>query len=244
MDAGSSITQANATARFNVGGKIYEVSKSLLEQYPDTMLTRLASDTWHPGSKRNGNEEASCGVDNTALFIERDGGRFRYCLDYMRDGGVVVLPLTIPKTTFLQDLVYYGFEGMDQSKITVLGSLSTFTGGIEHINLSLTKLKKEALDLETKFKNEALDREIKPKCLELVKFCLCHYVKKASLEITVVYKGGHSESKELHATACASKEPNGAVRRQFNEYLKIFGLNLTEVEGPLNCKITLCLEKL
>lgn len=38
------------TITFNVGGRTYEVARSLLDQYPETMLARLASDTWSPGS--------------------------------------------------------------------------------------------------------------------------------------------------------------------------------------------------
>lgn len=38
---------ASPTIRFDVGGKIYRTSKSLLESYPDSMLARLVSDTWN-----------------------------------------------------------------------------------------------------------------------------------------------------------------------------------------------------
>ena len=41
-------TRGTSTVSFNVGGRIYEVSRSLLEQYPDTMLARMASDMWMP----------------------------------------------------------------------------------------------------------------------------------------------------------------------------------------------------
>ena len=85
---------------FNVGGNIYSVSRSLLQQHPDTMIARLASDKWNGGTN-----------NSTALFIERDGERFRYVLDYMRDG-VVRLPTNIPKEALYQDLNYYGFQNV------------------------------------------------------------------------------------------------------------------------------------
>ena len=44
---------------FNVGGKQYEVSCSLLEMYPNTMLARSASEQWLP------NPDAE-------VFVERD----------------------------------------------------------------------------------------------------------------------------------------------------------------------------
>jgi hypothetical protein len=58
--------------RLNVGGTHYEVSRSLMEMYPDTMLARMISDEWS-------NE------DDQEVFIDRNGPRFQYVLDYMRD---------------------------------------------------------------------------------------------------------------------------------------------------------------
>ena len=36
----------NQIVTFNVGGTHYEVSRSLISQFPDTMLARLSSETW------------------------------------------------------------------------------------------------------------------------------------------------------------------------------------------------------
>jgi hypothetical protein len=58
--------------RLNVGGTRYEVSRSLMEMYPDTMLARLTSDDWS-------------NADDQEVFIDRNGPRFQYVLDYMRD---------------------------------------------------------------------------------------------------------------------------------------------------------------
>mmetsp|Transcript_2278 Transcript_2278/g.2606 ORF Transcript_2278/g.2606 Transcript_2278/m.2606 type:complete len:218 (-) Transcript_2278:144-797(-) len=122
MDIRSSKTN---TVLFDVGGKIYKVSRSLLEQHSDTMLARLASDTWcatNNTSSKNDKQD-----DNTtALFIERDGERFRCVLDYMRDGGIVHLPSNIQKEAVIQDLTYYGFRDVDPSKISVSWSLPLF----------------------------------------------------------------------------------------------------------------------
>ena len=68
------------TVKFNVGGTIYEVSRSLLERYPDTMLAKSASKRWQEDSM-------------SKICIERDGDLFRHVLSYLRDGRVV-LPLT------------------------------------------------------------------------------------------------------------------------------------------------------
>ena len=34
------------SAKFNIGGHRYEVSRSILESHPDTMLAKIASDQW------------------------------------------------------------------------------------------------------------------------------------------------------------------------------------------------------
>lgn len=86
------------TVLLNVGGTKFEVSRTLIQQYPNTMIARLISETW----QKNTNDE---------IFIGRDGRRFRYVLDYMRDHRIH-LPLSASKTAVLRDLEYYGFENI------------------------------------------------------------------------------------------------------------------------------------
>ena len=89
--------------KFNVGGTRYEVASSLLEAHPETMLSRMASEQWH--------DEL-----DTEIFIERDGVRFKYCLDYLRDGKIL-LPITINKEAVLKDLEYYNVEVKSESVV-------------------------------------------------------------------------------------------------------------------------------
>lgn len=86
---------------FNVGGTKYEVARSTIEKYPDTMLSRLISKDWQQGSE---------------ISIDRDGARFRFVLDYMRDQKVH-LPLTVPRDALLQELVYFGFDSVPADAI-------------------------------------------------------------------------------------------------------------------------------
>ena len=99
----------SATIRLNVGGTSYEVSRSTIEQYPDTMLARMVSEAW---SSDDGSDK-----DKKALFIDRDGERFRYVLDYMRDGSDVSLPVLVSKEGFLKDLEYFGFENVNPTNV-------------------------------------------------------------------------------------------------------------------------------
>ena len=91
------------TVKFNVGGTIYEVSRSLLERYPDTMLAKSASKRWQEDSM-------------SEIFIERDGDLFRHVLSYLRDGRVV-LPLTASREGLMLELHYYGLDGVEKENI-------------------------------------------------------------------------------------------------------------------------------
>jgi len=91
---------SKGVVKFNIGGTRYEVARSLLEGHPDTMVARMASEDWQQ------NAEAE-------IFIERDGTRFKYFLDYLRDGKVS-LPLSVSKAAMLEDMKYYGVDPEDR----------------------------------------------------------------------------------------------------------------------------------
>ena len=92
----SLIMTRTETQTFDVGGQTYKISRSLLNQFPDSMLTRSASDKWVESPEAE-------------IFIERDGATFRYILSYMRDGKVI-LPISESKQSFLEELEYFGLE--------------------------------------------------------------------------------------------------------------------------------------
>ncbi|OEU18296.1 POZ domain-containing protein [Fragilariopsis cylindrus CCMP1102] len=101
--------------KLNIGGTRYEVSNSLLDQFPGSMLRRITSDTWN-----NESNDPLLDPDLTKkeeIFIERDGGRFKFVLDYMRDGEVS-LPLSIPRQQLVSDMEYYGID-FDETRITL-----------------------------------------------------------------------------------------------------------------------------
>lgn len=99
---------ASKTVRFDVGGMLYKVSRSLIELYPDTMLARMVDTKWQ--QQDDDSEQA--------MFIDRNGDRFQYVLDYMRDRQVS-LPMTVSVSGFRQDLEYYGFDNVKESCINV-----------------------------------------------------------------------------------------------------------------------------
>eukprot|EP00173_Palmaria_palmata_P002371 Plantae.Rhodophyta-Palmaria_palmata.ctg25125.p1 GENE.Plantae.Rhodophyta-Palmaria_palmata.ctg25125~~Plantae.Rhodophyta-Palmaria_palmata.ctg25125.p1 ORF type:complete len:160 (-),score=15.73 Plantae.Rhodophyta-Palmaria_palmata.ctg25125:88-567(-) len=79
------------TVRFNVSGKRYEVTRSFLMMHKSTMLYTSWAKPWQK---------------NTEIAFFRDGGRFRYCLEYLLEGHVVI-PSGISKEDLILDLEYY-----------------------------------------------------------------------------------------------------------------------------------------
>ena len=59
--------------KLNIGGFSYQLSSSLLQMHPDTMLAKSASEKWQKDSQ-------------TEVFIDRNGGYLQYVLDYLREG--------------------------------------------------------------------------------------------------------------------------------------------------------------
>jgi hypothetical protein len=71
----------NEIIHFNVGGTLYDVARETLLKFENTMLATLVSDKWRISRKEE------------IIFIDRDGERFKYILDWYRDGKI-----NIPKT--------------------------------------------------------------------------------------------------------------------------------------------------
>eukprot|EP00536_Pseudo-nitzschia_multiseries_P016696 jgi/Psemu1/328318/estExt_fgenesh1_pg.C_12020003 len=87
------------------------------------MLSRMVSDMWQEVQvARNGDGDGDDQNEAAPLiFVDRNGDRFQYVLDYMRDGQKASLPFTVSKEGFLKDLEYYGFDDVDAKSITVGG---------------------------------------------------------------------------------------------------------------------------
>jgi len=91
------------TIRYNVGGHIFEVSHDVVNRHPTTILAKTASEFLQNGSAAE-------------IFIDGNAERFSHVLDYLRSGRTI-LPITVPKATFMQDLNYYGFQNIDPNNI-------------------------------------------------------------------------------------------------------------------------------
>jgi hypothetical protein len=115
----------NKVIRLNVGGTQYQVSRSLIKKYPDTMLARLISKEWRSDENREVSLDRDLAralskhwrsAENREVFIDRDGTRFQYVLDYMRDQKVH-LAMNASKESILMELEYFGFANVKNDSI-------------------------------------------------------------------------------------------------------------------------------
>jgi len=87
------MSTTSRTVCFNVGGQLFQVSRSLLDRYKTTVLAVMVSERWQDDP-------------NSSIFIDRDGEHFRHILNYLRYGSVS-LPLSVSKEDFLHDMDFY-----------------------------------------------------------------------------------------------------------------------------------------
>jgi BTB/POZ domain len=109
-------SSSSTTVRFNVGGTKYEVATSTVLSHPDTMLARLVSERWNGKNGKRPREED----DQDEIFIDSDGKRFHFVLDFMRHKRVF-LPKSVSKAAVLQDLKFFGFQDVPAYAICVAG---------------------------------------------------------------------------------------------------------------------------
>jgi len=96
-----SLASNNETVKLNVGGKRYETSWAVISSVEK--LSALAYERWVEDPEDE-------------IFVDRDGIRFRYCLDYFRDGKVVI-PRSETRESILNDLKYFGVASPDTDAI-------------------------------------------------------------------------------------------------------------------------------
>jgi hypothetical protein len=126
---------------FNVGGRVFQVARGTLEHFPNTMLARMADKRW----------DHSKHTPSDTLYIDRNGDRFQYVLDWMRDGEVH-LPVTESYVAINKELDYYGFDQSKRENIVqetieggrVLTAITTnFHEELDALDVKIGELEKE-----------------------------------------------------------------------------------------------------
>ncbi|CAB9526947.1 expressed unknown protein [Seminavis robusta] len=127
------------------------------------MLARVASKEWEEAGGRAGEP----------VFIDRDGGLFRYVLNYMRTLQVNI-PMTESKQALLNELEYYGFENVESESIvsgTIVEArrlLESLTG---NYHFKLDDFDASIADVERKMKAQIKELETR-KCAFKIAFSL------------------------------------------------------------------------
>ena len=107
------------TVRLNVGGTKYEVAMSLFERYLDSKLATMINKRWKQHEEDEFDEDKADRTTNEdELFIDRNGHRFQYVLDYMRDRQVH-LAAGSSCASIRKELEYFGFDNVPNDAIVV-----------------------------------------------------------------------------------------------------------------------------
>ena len=91
------------TVKFNFSGEMFEISRSLLDMYPNSVLSTSASERWLEDPE-------------SEIFMDRDPVLFRHVLAYLRDKKVY-LPTAVAKDAVLSELQYYCVDDVDEDAI-------------------------------------------------------------------------------------------------------------------------------
>ncbi|EJK47761.1 hypothetical protein THAOC_33500 [Thalassiosira oceanica] len=104
---------------FNVGGKIFQVSRYLLDKHIETMLGTASSGYSSP----------------EPIFLDGDAAMFAQVLIYLRHGSIT-LPVTISKEMFVKELEYYDVE-------IAPGSVKSESEAAANVNLVVERLSED-----------------------------------------------------------------------------------------------------
>jgi hypothetical protein len=195
-------TRHNQTVRFNVGGTLFEASRSLFNRgtRESAVLSQLITD--HVQDNNH----------DDAIFIDRDGEIFRHILQFLRYGRVS-LPLMISKTAFLRDLEFYGIhvpvEDVDGSIVEDCIDESNANLQAAHRIISLNR--------ECKYKANELKEE--REYILVAHECFKEYIRTGSLTVTI---------KDPDIVPLATNVCHKHDMECFNKYLAKYGLRHVE----------------
>ena len=141
--------------QFDVGGRIFKTSRSLIDQHEDTMLARLVSNTWREDP-------------NKSVFIDRNGDTFSHILDYLRYGSIT-LSDKIVKDMFLRDLDFFGIVPEEGS---VKSSMEAWASKVDERCDKIKHHESKIKEHEGQIKQLKLENDIE----FLANYCACGYI--------------------------------------------------------------------
>jgi len=112
--------QNDGWVTYTVGGKPFEIARRTVMKFPDTLLAKMISGEF----------------DKSDLRIDRDPTRFRYILNWFRDGRMI-LPLNIAKEEMITEITYYNLpvsvSDINHASFPHISALSDFQKHIQEV---------------------------------------------------------------------------------------------------------------
>lgn len=207
--------------KLNVGGKHYEVSRNLIVKDGNsttTMLSCLISETWHRDPEAE-------------VFIDRDGERFSYVLDYLRHGEVV-LPNNVSSAELFKDLDFYGIvprEGTIRKENCVFKELEALKNDVKEKRKDYNTKKRKLRELEKEMQVYEQRLEKEREHLNLSTKILNHYHTFKEGSICELGHESHIDKQGIHNIYKVSGECVRAYDYEqdlLNKYLEKFSLQL------------------
>jgi hypothetical protein len=230
--AGASLPSSGntETVTFNVGGKMYQVSKSLIEQHKETILARMISGTWQ---KLGGENEAA-----PVMFVDRDGDRFAYVLDFLRYGHVV-LPYQVSRELFLLDLDFFGISDVSDESVAQ-GHLNL--GHVHGIDALLKEKRQKEDDIKgvesqisemngqiQTIRTQIADLDFRVNIVIFAIRCFVLYIQRSDTSTTKVPLQLENVNRDISSTLITDVKGKNTIFL-VNECLKEYGLKIVFVE--------------
>ncbi len=207
--------------KFNISGQRYEVSRSLLQIHPNSMLAKSASDQWQEDPEAE-------------IFMEGDGTRFRYVMDYLRHRSVS-LPPNETKEALVKEMEYYGID-VDEDAIddTAMHKAKS----VDSMGIAMMDLSKNIVNLKSKFvaeKDDSDKAEVKYRCgvlardyikVYLLKLALPDYRKGQSYDVVFELNRDDEARKNIEALNLLVNCNHEKVRKEVNVHLRSVGLHM------------------
>ena len=215
-----SINTMTGTIRVTFEEHVYEVPHSLLEFHPNNILTQAAS-------------EQHQSYPEGIVVLKGDGSLFKLILSFLQDDGGIILPSNVSKSSFLNQLTFYGIKNIDATKILSKSDLSP---------LPQVMSRQEKIDRVNSWDVHIAIIVLATKCT------IMHF--RSGREMVVTVKQGRTQdetitcSAEMWKTMCDQFFENfDFVREDCNRYLFKVGLKMITVRiEPKSYAMTVFME--
>ncbi len=205
--------------KFNIGGQRYEVSRSLLCIYPESMLAKCASDQWQEDPEAE-------------IFIEGDGDLFRYVLIYLRHGSVC-LPVTESNGALMKELEFYGIDVNEES---ICNAETDKVMALQTFKIAIAELMNYTESLHAEYCCSQLAHDCILAYLETMKDSIISSRKVQSRHRELVSHLNQDErtAKNIRTLLSLVKK-DVEVKKRVNVHLNKVGLHLTNFQTRYYC---------